>query len=47
MIEEYLDAHDNLTFEEIRDLAIDIAATDSIRNGGNPGRLSKTCLLPR
>lgn len=36
VITEYLDTHDNLTFEEIRDLALNIAATDSIRNGGNP-----------
>ena len=33
---DYLDTHDDLTFEEIRDLAVDIAATDSIRSGGNP-----------
>lgn len=36
VIHEYLDSHDNLTFEEIRDLALNIAATDSIRSGGNP-----------
>ena len=36
VIEEYLESHDNLTFEEIRDLALNIATTDSIRDGGNP-----------
>jgi penicillin amidase len=36
VIHEYLDSHDSLTFEEIRDLALNIAATDSIRHGGNP-----------
>ncbi|MCF8025274.1 MAG: penicillin acylase family protein [Desulfobacteraceae bacterium] len=36
VIEEYLETHDNLTFEEIRDLALNIATTDSIRKGGNP-----------
>jgi len=36
VIEEYLETHGNLTFEEIRDLALNIATTDSIRNGGNP-----------
>jgi penicillin amidase len=36
VIEEYLASHDNLTFEEIRDLALNIATTDSIRKGGNP-----------
>jgi penicillin amidase len=36
VINEYLESHDNLTFEEIRDLALNIAATDSIRDGGNP-----------
>lgn len=36
VIEEYLESHDDLTFGEIRDLALNIATTDSIRNGGNP-----------
>jgi penicillin amidase len=36
VIYEHLDARDDLTFEEVRDLALDIAATDSIRSGGNP-----------
>lgn len=35
-IHEYLSSHDDLTFEAIRDLAPNIAATDSIRFGGNP-----------
>lgn len=36
VIDEYLNTHDNLTFEDVRDLAPNIAATDSIRLGGNP-----------
>jgi penicillin amidase len=36
VIEAYLESHDELTFEQIRDLALNIAATDSIRSGGNP-----------
>ena len=36
VIDEYLSTHDDLTFEEIRDLALDIATTDSFGKGGNP-----------
>jgi len=48
VLEDYLSTHDNLTFEEVRDLALYIATTDSIRteflasgndtygDGGNP-----------
>ena len=36
VIEDYLENHNNLTFEQVRDLALNIATTDSIRNGGNP-----------
>lgn len=36
VIDEYLRNADNLTFEDLRDLAPNIAATDSIRLGGNP-----------
>ena len=35
VIEEYLSTHDDLTFEEIRDLALNIATTDSFGGGGN------------
>ncbi|HMA86234.1 MAG TPA: penicillin acylase family protein, partial [Desulfosalsimonadaceae bacterium] len=42
VIEEYLESHDNLTFEEIRDLALNIATTDSIRDGGNPWAFVET-----
>jgi len=35
VIEEYLSTHDNLTFEEVRDLALNIATTDSFGGGGN------------
>lgn len=33
---EYLSTHDKLTFEQVRDLALYIAATDSFGRGGNP-----------
>jgi len=36
VIKEYLDSHDGLTFEQVRDLALNIATTDSIGGGGNP-----------
>lgn len=36
VLEEYLADKNNLTFEEIRDLALNIATTDSFGNGGNP-----------
>lgn len=38
VIDDYLSSHDNLTFEEVRDLALNIATTDSlsIGDGGNP-----------
>ena len=36
VIHDYLTSHDNLTFEEVRDLALNIATTDSFGYGGNP-----------
>ncbi len=36
VINDYLSANNNLTFDQIRDLALNIATTDSIGNGGNP-----------
>jgi penicillin amidase len=36
VIDEYLSSHDKLTYEQLRDLALDIAATDSFGLGGNP-----------
>ena len=36
VLEEYLRDNDDLTFEEIRDLALYIATTDSFAGGGNP-----------
>lgn len=36
VLESYLSQHDDLSFEEIRDLALNIATTGSIRDGGNP-----------
>ena len=46
VIKEYLDSHDNLTFEQVRDLAINIATTDSVfatlgGSGGNPWEFLK------
>ncbi|MGD8439927.1 MAG: penicillin acylase family protein [Holophagae bacterium] len=35
VIDEYLAANDNLTFEDVRDLALNIATTDSFGSGGN------------
>jgi penicillin amidase len=35
VIDEYLSSHDDVTFEEMRDLALNIATTDSITGGGN------------
>jgi penicillin amidase len=35
VINEYLSANSDLSFEEIRDLALNIATTDSFGNGGN------------
>lgn len=54
ILEDYLSTHDNLTFEDIRDLALYIATTDSMRNeylssefdtygdGGNPWKYVKS-----
>lgn len=36
VIDEYLAANDELTYEEVRDLALNIATTDSFGAGGNP-----------
>ncbi len=35
VIDEYLSATDDLTYEQVRDLALDIATTDSFGGGGN------------
>ena len=35
VVDEYLSAHNDLTFEEVRDLALNIATTDSISGGGD------------
>lgn len=35
VIQEYLESHNNLTFEDVRDLALHIATTDSFGGGGN------------
>ena len=36
VIDDYLSKNDNLTFEQVRDLALNIATTDSFGSGGNP-----------
>ncbi|MFZ2631341.1 MAG: penicillin acylase family protein [Desulfosalsimonadaceae bacterium] len=36
VLDDYLSVTDDLTFEQVRDLAANIAATDSFGNGGNP-----------
>ena len=36
VIDDYLSTNNNLTFEQVRDLALNIATTDSIGGGGNP-----------
>ena len=36
VVDEYLSAHDNLSFEEVRDLALNIATTTSFMGGCNP-----------
>jgi len=36
VIYKYLATHNDLTFEDIRDLALNIATTDSFNGGGNP-----------
>jgi len=36
VIDDYLSTNNNLTFEQVRDLALNIATTDSIGSGGNP-----------
>ena len=35
VIDEYLSTHDNVTYEDLRDLALNIATTDSFGGGGN------------
>ncbi|HHQ47638.1 MAG TPA: penicillin acylase family protein, partial [Acidobacteria bacterium] len=36
VVDDYLSTHDNLTYEQVRDLALNIATTDSFYGGGNP-----------
>jgi len=36
VINDYLSTHNDLTFAQVRDLALNIATTDSFGNGGNP-----------
>ena len=39
VVDEYLSSHDGLSFEQVRDLALSIATTDSFGAGGNPWAL--------
>jgi penicillin G amidase len=41
VVDDYLRNNDNLTFEDLRDLAINIATTDSWEGGGNPWKFVK------
>jgi penicillin amidase len=36
VVDEYLSANSSLTFDQVRNLALNIATTDSFGNGGNP-----------
>ncbi|MFH1152414.1 MAG: penicillin acylase family protein [Pseudomonadota bacterium] len=36
VVDDYIKSHDNLTFEEVRDLIQNITTTDSFDSGGNP-----------
>jgi len=36
VVDDYLSATNNLTFDQVRDLALNIATTDSFGSGGNP-----------
>jgi len=36
VIHDYLSTHDDLTFDDVRNLALNIATTDSFGSGGNP-----------
>lgn len=36
VVDDYLSANNNLTFDQVRDLALNIATTDSFGSGGNP-----------
>src|SRR5660398_171525 len=36
VIDDYLSTNNNLTFDQVRDLALNIATTDSFGGGGNP-----------
>ncbi len=42
IVADYFETHDNFTFEQLRDFAINIATTDSFGNGGNPWEFVKS-----
>ncbi len=42
VVDEYLSANNNLTFDQVKDLALNIATTDSFGGGGNPWRFVST-----
>jgi len=39
VIDDYLSTNNNLTFDQVRDLALNIATTDSFGSGGNPWKV--------
>jgi len=41
VLNDYLAGHDDLTFDEIRNVALNIASTDSFGSGGNPWKFAK------
>ena len=46
VVDDYLRANDNLTFEQVRDLALNIATTDSFGNGGVPWQFVADTFVP-
>ncbi len=40
VLNDYLAAHDDLTFDEVRNVALTIASTDSFGSGGNPWKFA-------
>jgi penicillin amidase len=45
VVDDYLSTNNNLTFDQVRDLALNIATTDSFGSGGNPWKfVSDYCI---
>ena len=43
VVNEYLAANNNLTYDQVKDLALNIATTDSFGGGGNPWKFVSSC----